>query len=587
MSYWDKMLTKRVTRRRAIAATGLTAGAAAFLAACGGDDDSSGTSSGGGSPSSGATSSSGGGSSSTGGGTTIADGITDGYLLKASGSGTKGGTMGFLYVDSPNLDILTNALEYAGMSGQYVYDHMISSRSNANAPYVLEAAESLEQPDDTTIIFHLRKGMTYHDIPPVNGRAVVAGDIVAVQNHVKTLTGAENAFQNDILDRAEAPDDNTVIYHLKAPTAYLFTSRMLGHPGPQAIIPPETFDNLATARQVGSGPFMLDEWVISSRYHYTRFDKYHALGNPGTLPYRDATDVFILTDDAPRQAAFRSEQVHYYTPAAGAFDETAKSIGNLATPVEFVSLQPYTWNFGMQKGRGPWADPNDIRMRQAGYRLTDKQQMVDLRYNGAAVITTGVLAMGQSPEFLLDASETDEYFKHDPAEAKKLLDAVGWDYNRELVCEILGTQNQSGAEILAQQWADAGLKIRVVVSNAGEFLPRSNRGEYDLFHGSHPQYDSPQAPMQQNHSDSKLAYGGTALGLSEIDDMIDKAEHTVDFQENAKLIREIQIELLKRYTPYYNIVTPLNQQLVNSKIVNFELENSNTTMHRADAWFKA
>jgi ABC-type transport system substrate-binding protein len=226
-------------------------------------------------------------------------------------------------------------------------------------------------------------------------------------------------------------------------------------------------------------------------------------------------------------------------------------------------------------------------MREAGYRLTDKQQMIDLRYNGAAVATTGILAMGQFPDYLLDEAETEEYLRYDPDEAKKLLDAVGWDYNKEIVCEILGTQNQSGAEILAQQWAKVGLKLRIVVSNAGEFLPRSNRGEYDLFHGSHPQYDSPQAPMRQNHSDSRLAYGGTALGLPEIDAMIEKAEHTVNFEENAKLIRELQIELLKRYTPYYNIVTPLNQQLVNSKIVNFEIENSNTGMHRADTWFKA
>ena len=588
MSYWDKVLNRRVSRRRAIAATGLTAGAAAFLAACGGDDDDSGGGSG-----SGSGSSSGGGSPTTGGGSgatsgsTYTEGITDSYLKKADGEGTRGGTMGFLYVDSPNLDILTNALEYAGMSGQYVYDHMISSRSNSLAPYVLEAAESIEQPDDLTIVFNLRQGMTYHNIAPVNGRAVVAGDIVAVQEHVKTLTGAENAFQNDILDRAEAPDDNTVIYRLKGPTAYLFTSRMLGHPGPQAIIPPETFDNLATAHQVGSGPFMLDEWVISTRYHYTRFDGYHGRGSPGTLPYRDATDVFILTDDAPRQAAFRSEQVHYYTPAAGAFEETTNAIGDLATPVEFISLQPYTWNFGMQQGRGPWSDPADIRMRQAGYRLTDKQQMIDLRYNGAAVATTGILAMGQSEEFLLDASETEEFFKYDVAEGKKLLDAVGWDYDREIVCEILGTQNQSGAEILAQQWSQAGVKVRIVVSNAGEFLPRSNRGEYDLFHGSHPQYDSPQAPMRQNHSDSRLAYGGTALGLPEIDAMVEKAEQTVDFEENAKLIRELQLELLRRYTPYYNIVTPYTQQLVNRKIVNFELEASNTGLHRAETWFEA
>jgi ABC-type transport system substrate-binding protein len=93
--------------------------------------------------------------------------------------------------------------------------------------------------------------------------------------------------------------------------------------------------------------------------------------------------------------------------------------------------------------------------------------------------------------------------------------------------------------------------------------------------------------MQQNHSDSKLAYGGTALGLPEIDAMIEKAEHTVDLEENQKLIRELQIELLKNYTPYYNIVTPFNQYLVNSKIANFEIESSNTVMHRADAFYPA
>jgi ABC-type transport system substrate-binding protein len=257
----------------------------------------------------------------------------------------------------------------------------------------------------------------------------------------------------------------------------------------------------------------------------------------------------------------------------------------LATQVEWVGLQPYTWNFGMQSGRGPWSNPADIRMRQAGYRLTDRQQMIELRYSGSAVLTSGVLAMGQAKEYLLDPKDTEQYFKYDPAEAKKLLEAVGWDFNREIVCEIIGTQNQSGAEILQQQWAKAGLKMRIEVVNAGEFLPRSNRGEYDLFHGSHPQYDSPQAPMRQNHSDTRLAFGGTALGQPDINAMVEKAERTVNFEENAKLIRDLQTELLKRYTPYYNILTPFNQVLVNNKVRNLEIESSNTSLHRADASF--
>ena len=45
-SYWNKVLDSRLSRRRAIAATGALGGAAAFLAACGGGDDDSPSSSG-------------------------------------------------------------------------------------------------------------------------------------------------------------------------------------------------------------------------------------------------------------------------------------------------------------------------------------------------------------------------------------------------------------------------------------------------------------------------------------------------------------------------------------------------------------
>src|SRR5688572_14231762 len=97
-SYWGNILNKRLTRRRAIAATGAATGAAAFLAACGGGDS--------------------GGGSGTGGGASGAavdsKNITDGYLAKADTDAKKGGNIGFIYSDSPNLDILTNALEYAG-----------------------------------------------------------------------------------------------------------------------------------------------------------------------------------------------------------------------------------------------------------------------------------------------------------------------------------------------------------------------------------------------------------------------------------------------------------------------------------------
>src|SRR5215510_9174441 len=40
-----------------------------------------------------------------------------------------------------------------------------------------DVAESWEAPDDTTYIFHLRKGIKWHNKPPLNGRELVAEDV--------------------------------------------------------------------------------------------------------------------------------------------------------------------------------------------------------------------------------------------------------------------------------------------------------------------------------------------------------------------------------------------------------------------------
>ena len=40
-----------------------------------------------------------------------------------------------------------------------------------------QLAESWETPDDTTMIFNIRRGVHWHDKPPVNGRELTATDV--------------------------------------------------------------------------------------------------------------------------------------------------------------------------------------------------------------------------------------------------------------------------------------------------------------------------------------------------------------------------------------------------------------------------
>jgi peptide/nickel transport system substrate-binding protein len=494
-----------------------------------------------------------------------------------------GGTYGDVYTSSNNLNILTNASEYAAFGGQYVYDHLITTRTNENAPYVLEAAEGLEQPDDLTLTFTLRPGMKYHNYAPVNGREVVAEDVKLAQEFITPLDNVENTFQKFFLDRVEVPDNRTVIYKLKEPRAYLFDSRQLGHPGPQAIIPHETFDTLDSERQIGSGPFMLDEWTINARYHYIRNPDYHSLGmGPGALPYRDATDVFVLPDNAAIEAALRSGQISEWDAPPAQFDDLLSSMSSQMQEVSFLSLSPYSWNMNMDK------EPfTDVRFRNAMYRATDRQQYIDLVWAGHGEHPTGILAVSHVL-YQLDAAETDQYFKFDPEEGKKLLSAMNYD-GREIEVFYIGPSSTSDvmAEILKQQAAVIGVPIRIVTFGLAEALPRTQRREFEMFIGGHPGYDTPSVPMRHNHSVPNHQFEVSGLKDPALDALIEEAERTVNLEENIKLVKQAQLYAVSHYSSYYNLATITQRRLLDARIKDYEIEPSNTAMHRADLWFDA
>src|SRR5215470_16205574 len=64
----------------------------------------------------------------------------------------------------------------------FVYSRLLRHKVDPDVPsgaFILEpdVAERWEMPDDTTYVFHLRKGVQWHNKPPVNGRELVAEDV--------------------------------------------------------------------------------------------------------------------------------------------------------------------------------------------------------------------------------------------------------------------------------------------------------------------------------------------------------------------------------------------------------------------------
>ena len=94
----------------------------------------------------------------------------------------RGGILRVRGLDPPHFDphFTLNVRTNATLS--FAYSTLVRYKVGADVPpgtFLVEPhlAERWEQPDDTTYVFHLRKGITWHDKPPVNGRELVAEDV--------------------------------------------------------------------------------------------------------------------------------------------------------------------------------------------------------------------------------------------------------------------------------------------------------------------------------------------------------------------------------------------------------------------------
>src|SRR3989440_4931557 len=98
-----------------------------------------------------------------------------------------------------------------------------------------DLAESWSQPNPTTYVFKLRRGVRWHAKPPVNGRELTAEDVVYTVERFLTLKGNANAYMLASVAKVEPLDRHTVKFTLKEPFAWFLD--ILANPMAVAIIP--------------------------------------------------------------------------------------------------------------------------------------------------------------------------------------------------------------------------------------------------------------------------------------------------------------------------------------------------------------
>ena len=211
-------------------------------------------------------------------------------LRPRAGTPVRGGSAIIsLDIDPIHLDVQKQVTLWSTQATEHIYDSLTVFDENMEVKPSL--AESWETPDPTTYIFHLRKGVKWH-----NGREFVASDVAYWHERIMDpKIGATQRGSWMVVKQLDIVDDYTVKLSLSKPSASLLalfaTMRESAIPNKETVEKNGDLANVA----VGTGPFKLAEFVPGDHVRYVRNPDYWVKD----LPYLDEFTLKVMPGGGP------------------------------------------------------------------------------------------------------------------------------------------------------------------------------------------------------------------------------------------------------------------------------------------------
>jgi peptide/nickel transport system substrate-binding protein len=342
----------------------------------------------------------------------------------------RGGVLRIADREAPNLDphlavsFLTQSWANMIYSQLVRYAHGPEQKHSADFTVVPDLAEKWEYKSPTVIEFTLRKGVKFHNKPPVNGREVTAEDAkYSIERFMK-----RSAFRArfDVVQAVEVAGRHTLRVTLKEPFApflnHLAASTYV------AILPREVEEKFKDFNRpeamIGSGPFMLKSYQKGVQIAFERNPDYYVKG----LPYLDGVVIEITPDAAARLSLLRAGKVDLGHMWGYMVPEEAKSLKK--TNPEMVMTPTTVLASGKLYFRTDQPPFNDVRVRRAISLAIDRKAWNESLLYGEGCVDAGpvpcALSEWKLPADKMDPAKAKYLVGYDPAEAKRLLAEAGY-----------------------------------------------------------------------------------------------------------------------------------------------------------------
>ncbi|MGD0095247.1 MAG: ABC transporter substrate-binding protein [Terracidiphilus sp.] len=372
-------------------------------------------------------------------------------------------TVVFLIESSPaNLDPRVGTDGQSEHIDELLFDGLVAR--DASYHFTPALAESWEQPDPLTLIFHLRQGVRFH-----GGRTMTAHDVAWSVNSIRSgQVVSPKAAAYAAVDTVEAIDARTVVFHLKCADNFLLTNLSTGAFG----VVPQGSGRDFWRHPVGTGRFrfvsqQIDQDVVIERnpLSWTETPKIERV-RFRVVP--DATTESLELENGSGDVAINSLPIDALATLASRPNLIVED--SPGTQIQYL-------NFNL-------TDPllKDARVRQAIACAIDR----------GLIIQTLLRSHAKPAESLLPDSHwawTGDVVRYgyDPARAAHLLDEAGFraGANGVRFHLTMKTSTDEGARLLAtvlqRQLAAVGIALELRSFEFATFYSDVNRGAFQMY----------------------------------------------------------------------------------------------------------
>lgn len=333
-----------------------------------------------------------------------------------------------------------------------LYDTLFKFDS-AGKPQPNLLSESTASDGGKVRVLKLKEGLTFQD-----GSALDATDVKYSLDRARgqdpSLEGPTSTSSLSSIEDITVTDPRTVTLKLKFDDAVL-DNTFAYLPG--MILPSDYLEKIGNngflKAPIGSGPYAFESAKSGQEINLTAFEGFQGTNKP---QYK-TVQLKVLSEAATRVAQLRAGGVDF------AVDMDTTQIQSLESAGLKVQKNPSGQFLSIIfNSKSPaLADP---RVRQALNLATGRQGIVETLFHGNAA-QTGSL----DPT----SGESVKPIAHDPEKARTLLQAAGWDSNKELILDYPAGRYPQDAQMMQSVQSDleaVGVKVKLRPMDSNDWL---------------------------------------------------------------------------------------------------------------------